>query len=147
MQIDALKKWRDTYSDEANGYTTDELDEYIDLLDWAIQQIDRPTSDEVQKAISQLQYAREQDREFDDGTFVKSLDLAIRALKQYEPKEPPEGDYESAIKGIICVRAGRECQKKWATKDWDKTKWQRVIDECDLAIQCLEYCRDLKAGE
>ena len=44
------------------------------------------TSEEVQRAIEQLKYAREQDREFDDGTFVDSLDLAITALQAYQPK-------------------------------------------------------------
>ena len=43
------------------------------------------TREEVQRAIEQLKYAREQDREFDDGTFVDSLDLAITALQAYQP--------------------------------------------------------------
>ena len=46
------------------------------------------TSEEVQRAIEQLKYAREQDREFDDGTFVDSLDLAITALQAYQPWIP-----------------------------------------------------------
>lgn len=45
-------------------------------------------SEDVQRAIEQLKYAREQDREFDDGTFVDSLDLAITALQEYQPWIP-----------------------------------------------------------
>lgn len=46
------------------------------------------TSEEVADAIEKLTYARDQDREFDDGTFVDSLDLAITALQAYQPWIP-----------------------------------------------------------
>lgn len=82
------------------------------------------TSEEVQRAIEQLKYAREQDREFDDGTFIDSLDLAITALQAYQPwipvserlpMEEPDGRH-SASK-MVLVYAYNGYSDRFASTD------------------------------
>ena len=94
------------------------------------------TSEEVQRAIEQLKYAREQDREFDDGTFVDSLDLAITALQAYQPWIPvsnikPEksGRYiayvpehwtaDSHKEGKVIIACFRELNYEGKRRAWD----------------------------
>ena len=80
MEFERLKEL--TQSEDSDLW--DYKEELIALIDAEIAR-QSATSEEVAEAIEQLKYAREQDREFDDGTFVDSLDLAITALQAYQP--------------------------------------------------------------
>lgn len=85
------------------------------------------TSEEVQRAIEQLKYAREQDREFDDGTFVDSLELAITALQAYQPwvnveDRLPDGNVSSVL--IFTEDGGvAEGQYYPSIDSWKQFRW------------------------
>ena len=49
-----------------------------------LRQYQKPTDTKILDAINKLTYAREQDRAFDDGTFVEALDTALACMRQME---------------------------------------------------------------
>lgn len=87
-------------------------DDILVILDEAI---DRQSvkSEEVAEAIEQLKYAREQDREFDDGTFVDSLDLAITALQAYQPWMSVEDEKPESGKHVLLCCEIRPSGKRY----------------------------------
>ena len=53
-------------------------------------QYQKPTDTKILDAINKLTYARDSDREFDDGTFVEALDTALACMHQMKPDLYPK---------------------------------------------------------
>ena len=103
------------------------------------------TSKEVQRAIEQLKYAREQDREFDDGTFVDSLDLAITALKAYQPwvsvseRLPESGDADKG--GYVLTRFSDRAIESWK---WNEiASWNEDNDRSICKLAAITHWRPM----
>ena len=92
-------------------------------------QCQKPTDEAVQDAIDKLTYARDQDRVFDDGTFVEALDTAL-----------------------ACMRQMRSDPCEWCDKDgpetWNYTRSGKYIPEYQTPRNYCRACgRPLKGGE
>lgn len=78
------------------------------------------TSKEVQRAIEQLKYAREQDREFDDGTFVDSLDLAITALQAYQLPSAIKWTGDNLREVINLIGWNESASSRWTWEEYEQ---------------------------
>ena len=56
--------------------------ETIDCIINKLRQYQKPTDTKILDAINKLTYARDSDREFDDGTFVEAIDTALACMRQ-----------------------------------------------------------------
>ena len=83
-------------------------------------QYQKPTDTKILYAINKLTYARDSDREFDDGTFVEALDTALACMRQMrsEPCEWCDGKEDSLI-----VWTKDPCESEWDDREYTTRGW------------------------
>lgn len=113
-KLDDLKQWRD----ELAECTYEVVQNERQMLDWAIQQLERPADAEIDKAIDAIESIIHNGNPFDDGRIYidnvfpagldNSLNLASQALRQMRTK-PCEwcADAEKYMTWVVYEKNGQ----------------------------------------
>ena len=106
-----------------------------------LRQYQKPTDAKILDAINKLTYARDSDREFDDGTFVEAIDTALACMRQMGSTEHSTTSTSVTDKCEWCG-THKNMMVAGIRKDWR---------DDDVFLGKVSYCpncgRNLKGGE